>query len=302
MVKLLLRKGIEEMNRMLSLYSLKKQARELVYGISKKDILLIALFPVILFLIMLLPSIIRDTLRLDIKSPELWQYLTQSFVHNGWSHLWSNLSLYLLFSIMVLLLANWCKEKIKFFRLFLFVVFTLPILSSIIQVLYYPILLNWLPNLQYSQGSSGIVSALAGFVPIFWAIYFNKKNAKINFDIRMFLFLVLYITLLFVCIYGQSFSYIFSFVAFLLVIFLFSLLSNFKNIWIEMKNETETNLLKAFILSISFLFFIFTPIIIFPSVTKMFDGGTFTDFLMHYIGICYGIIVSGFYFIFIYKK
>ena len=35
---------------------------------------------------------------------------------------------------------------------------------------------------------------------------------------------------------------------------------------------------------------------------KMFDGGTFTDFFMHYIGICYGIIVSGFYFIFIYKK
>jgi hypothetical protein len=302
MVKWLLRKEIEEMKRMLSLSSLKKQAKELVYGISKKDILLIALFPITLFLIMLPPSIIRDTLRLDIKSPELWQYLTQSFVHNGWSHLWRNLSSYLLFSIMGLLLANWCKEKIKFFRLFLFVVITFPILSSIIQVLYYPTLLSWLPNLQYSQGSSGIVSALAGFVPIFWAIYFNKKNAKIDFDVRMFLFLVLYIALLFVCIYGQSFSYIFLFVAFLLVIFLFSLLSNFKNILIEITNETKTNLLKAFILITSFLFFIVTPIIIFPSLTKMFDGGTFIDFFMHYMGICYGIIVSGSYFIFIYKK
>jgi len=302
MAKWSLKKGIEEMKRLLSPSSLKKQARELVYGISKKDILLIAIFPITLFLIMLLPSVIRDILRLDIKNPELWQYLTQSFVHNGWSHLWSNLSSYLLFSIMGLLLANWCKEKREFFKLFLFAVITLPILSSIIQVLYYPILLSWLPHLQYAQGSSGIVSALAGFAPIFWAIYFNKKNDKINFDVRMLLFLALYIALLFVYIYNQSFSYIFLFVAFLSAISLILLLSNFKNILIEIANETKTNLLKSFILRISFLFFIATPIIIFPSLTKMFDGGTFTDFFMHYISICYGIIVSGVYFIFIYKK
>ena len=120
------------MKRMLSPSSLKKQAKELVYGISKKDILLITTFPITLFLIMLIPSVIREILILNIKNPELWQYLTQSFVHNGWSHLWSNLSSYLLFSIMGLLLANWCKEKREFFRLFLFVVITLPILGSII--------------------------------------------------------------------------------------------------------------------------------------------------------------------------
>jgi len=118
----------------------------------------------------------------------------------------------------------------------------------------------------------------------------------------MFLFLALYIALLFVYIYSQSFSYIFLFVTFLLAIFLILLLPNFKNILMEITNETKTNLLKSFILIILFLFLLVTPIIIFPSLTKMFDRGTFTDFFMHYIGICYGIIVSGFYFIFIYKK
>ncbi|MBI2004167.1 rhomboid family intramembrane serine protease [Candidatus Pacearchaeota archaeon] len=302
MIKILLKSIKEEITKMLSLSSLKKQAKELVKGITKRDILLMAIFPAIIFLIMLLPNVIRENLQLEIKNPEWWQYLTQSFVHNGWKHFWSNLSSYFLFSIVGLLLANLCGEKKKFFRLFLFAVVTLPILSSIIQVMFYPTLLSWLPNLQHSQGSSGIVSALAGFVPIFWAIYFNKRNKKINFDVRTPLVLAIYIASLFVYIYSQKFSYILLLIPLLLVIFLILLWSNFRYILFEIAKEIKINLLKAFILITSFLFFIVTPIIIFPSLNKMFDGGTFTDFFMHYVGVYYGIIVSGYYFIFIYKK
>jgi len=59
----------------------------------------------------------------------------------------SNLSAYFLFSLLGLLLANQCKEKKRFFRFFLFLIITLPILSSYIQIKLYPTLLSWLPNL-----------------------------------------------------------------------------------------------------------------------------------------------------------
>ena len=276
------------MEKMLRLSSIKKQAKDLIYGICKKDIILIVIFPIILFLIMLLPSWIRESLQLDIKNPSWWQYLTQSFVHNGWKHFWGNIVLYFLFSFIGLLLSNLCGEKENFFRSFLFVVLPLPILSSIIQVLAYP---SWLPNLQHSQGSSGIISALAGFVPIFWAIYFNKKNEKINFDIKTLLILIIYVVLIFTCTYSSKVPYSLPFLIILLILLVLSW-PNFKNILFEIVKEFEENLLKASLLIISFLLFVVTPMITFPSLTRILGDGTFTDFFMHYIGVCYGIIIS----------
>jgi len=297
-----LKKSLSLLKNQLKFSSLKLQFLDLIKGIKKRDLLLLIIFPIAITLIMLLPLWIREILQLNIKNPVWWQYLSQSFVHRNWKHLSSNLFGYFLFSLLGLVLANQCKEKKRFFRFLLFLIITLPILSSYLQIKLYPVLLSWLPNLKHSAGSSGIVSALAGFLPIFWAVYFNKVNKKINLDIRTSCFFLIYIALLFVYIYSRRISPLCIVLFFLFFIFFLSLLLNFKEIFFEISKRSATNILRTFILIVSILFFIVTPIIIFPTIDKMFRGGAFVDFFMHYIGIAYGVLVSSSYFIFINKK
>ena len=297
-----LKKSLSLLKNQLKFSSLKLQFLDLIKGIKKRDLFLLIIFPIVITLLMFLPSGIREILQLNIKNPIWWQYLSQSFVHKNWNHLSSNMFAYFLFSLLGLILANQCKEKKRFFRFFLFLIITLPILSSYIQIKLYPILLSWLPNLKYSSGSSGIVSALAGFIPIFWAVYFNKINKKINLDIRTSCFFLAYIALLFVYTYSKSISPTFIIVLFLFILLLLSLLLNFKAIFFEISKGSVNNILKTFLLIVAILFFIVTPIIIFPTIDKMFSGGAFVDFFMHYIGIVYGILISSNYFIFINKK
>jgi len=192
------------------------------------------------------------------------------------------------------LLANQCKEKKIFLKLLFFVILTLPIISSTVHVFLR------LPWIKYSLGSSGIISSLASFMPIFGLIYLSKKNEKINFDIRMPLILLIYIFLIFAYKYSLNFFYLLLTVIFLLS-FLYSLRTSFKYILLEIRKEIEFNLLRALLLIISFLIFIIVPLEIFPSLTNIFNEEVFVDFLVHYVGISYGIIISGFYFVFSHK-
>ncbi|MDP3026387.1 MAG: hypothetical protein Q8N63_01670 [Nanoarchaeota archaeon] len=291
-----------ELKRQLNPSSLKKQFLELIKGIEKKDIVLMLILPILITLIMILPLSIRTLLQLNIKNPIWWQYLTQSFVHNSWSHLSSNLFGYFLYSLLILIFVNKLKLKREFYKLFLFLVISLPIVSSIIQVRAYPIVLSWLPNLQHSAGTSGIVSALAGFMIIFWAVYFNKINKEIVFDVRTSLFFMIYIALLFVFYYSKGISDILILVLILFFIFLLTLISNIKKILIEISKESKIGVILTFFLITTPILFFMTPKIIFPSFNSMFNNGTFIDFFMHYIGIVYGIIVCGSYFIFLNKR
>lgn len=292
----------EEISKQITPSSLKKHFISLSKEVRKKDLIIFSLFPLFITLLMLLPQTLRGFLQLNIKNPIWWQYLTQSFIHNGWNHLSSNLGGYLVYSIFLILIVSYTRLKKEFYKLFLFLLISLPIISSLIQVKFYPVLLSWLPNLQNSSGSSGIVSALAGFSIIFWAVYFSKINDKIIFDVRTPLFFAIYIAFLFVFFYGQGTRIVFILMLLLLLGFLFTLITNFKFIFLEISKETKDNLILAFILITLPLLFIVTPKIIFPSFENMFNGGSFTDFLMHYIGIAYGVIIAGSYFIFINKK
>jgi len=291
-----------ELKQQLSPESLKKQFLELINGIGKRNIIFMLIIPVLITLLSLLPLTIREILQLNIKNPIWWQYLTQSFVHNSWSHLSSNLFGYFLYSILIIIFVNKLNLKKEFYGLFLFLVITLPIVSSFIQVKSYPIILSWLPNLQHSAGTSGIVSALAGFTIIFWAVYFNKINKEIVFDIRTSLFFTIYIALIFVFYYSNGLSKILLLVLVLFFIFLTTLITNIKKILVEISKESKRGLIWTFFLIITPILFFMTPKIIFPSFSSMFNNGTFTDFFMHYIGIAYGIIICGSYFIFINKK
>jgi hypothetical protein len=294
--------SFKNVKRELNLNSLKKQFLGLIKDIQKRDILLFFLFPILITLLMLLPSATKEILQLNIKEPSEWQYFTQSFVHNNWEHLSSNLFGYFLYSILLMVFVNKCNLKKEYYKLFVFIVISLPILNSYIQVKSYPILLSWLPNLQHSTGSSGIVSALAGVMIIFWAIYFAKINKKIKFDVRTSSFFLVYVVFWFVLFYSRRNSYIWIVILILLFILLITLIHNFKEIFIEISKESKKGLVSTFILIITPLLFFVTPLIIFPNFNNMFRDKRLTDFFMHYIGIVYGIIVTSSYFIFMYNK
>jgi len=293
--------GFLFLKRKLSPVELKKQFTEIIGGITKKDLIILLIFPIIITLLMFLPEEIVQILRLSIKESSWWQYVTHSFVHTDWAHYKSNIFAYFLYTTGGFLLANLRAGKREFYKLFLFLIISLPIISTFIQVSLYPVILDWLPNLKYSSGSSGIVSGLAGFLPMFWIIYIKKRNPELKIGVSFLLIFIVYMTLAFALIYGQK---VYLILLVLLMILGFLILINrsvLKISSIEIFKETGRNLLLAWVMIIVPLFYIITPYIIFPSVKILFNNSSFVDIGMHYVGITYGLIISGLYFLFIKK-
>lgn len=289
---------MDKTNKLIN--ELKKSFRELIEGITKRDILFVLIFPCIITFLMFLPKTTIQILKLNIKEPSWWQYITNAFVHNNWAHYAGNIFVYFVYVTLILLIANLGNIKKEFYKLFSFIIISLPIVSSFIQVIAYPIILYWLPNLKYSAGSSGIISALSGFLPLFWIIYVKNKNPELKVNIDFMLFFMIYIVLVFAFKYSQ----IPSLILFLLTMLGFLFLTNwrvFKISFSEILKEIKENPFKAWIIIMIPLFFILIPHIIFPSVKHLFNNGSFTDIGLHYVGIIYGLIVSGFYFILIKK-
>jgi len=283
----------KEFIKKLRFGSLKEDFFELFRNILLKDIILFSIFPIILLSIMLLPEAIRQILSFSIYEPSWWQFFSHSFVHKDWGHFLNNLRGYLIFGFILFIFANKIKEKNVLFWLVLSIIISLPILSSLVEFMFYPKLL---PMIKTSQGASGIVSALLGILPIFWIYYFSKKE-KTNFTTTYYLNIVmLYVASLFVFIYTGIHKRLLINVA-LLTLFLFFIFIYRKNIKLILKSiaeESKGNILFYFILFFIPLFFILAPTILFP--TNVIQGNSLVDFFMHYIGLVYGILISFIFF------
>lgn len=275
---------------------LKKQFVELTKGITIRDLLWLSIFPVFITLFMFLPEKFVSLLRLNIRNPSWWQYLTQSFIHFSWEHYKSNVFLYFFLIFFIILLANLGRKKKEFYNLFLFLVISFPIFSSFVQVLFYPIVLGWLPSLKFLYGSSGIISALFGFLPVFWILYIKHKNPSVKIN---FLFVGLFVTygsVVFTYFYGKNLMLIFL----LILLFLF-LLINFNLVKISVKEifwESKNNLLVCLVMVFIVSLFVLGPFFIFPSSVNLFKGGAFIDIGGHYLGFIYGLVIGGFYVLF----
>ncbi len=187
----------QEFLRKLKWSNIKKDFKELFKGITQKEIILFFAFPIFISLLMLLPSIFRESLSFKIYDYSWWQFITHAFIHKDFNHLRNNLQGYLIFGAILFIFANRFKEKKNQFLVFLFTLISLPIISSIIEILIYPIFMP----IKTSQGSSGLVSAILGFLPVLWIYHFSKKQ-KINLiNINFFNLSTLYVSLLFVIIY-----------------------------------------------------------------------------------------------------
>ena len=277
----------------LRLSNLKKDFVVLIKGISLKDILIFFGFPVFITLLMLLPSLIRESLSFKIYDYFWWQFITNAFIHKDLIHLWHNLQGYFIFGLILLIFANRTGDKKNLFWLFLFTLISLPIISSIIEVLIYPV---FMPMIKTSQGSSGLVSAILGFLPMLWIYHFSKKQKNNLISMNFFNLSTLYVSLLFAIIYYPIHKNIFFILLVLACVLFFVYLyrKNFKPLLKEIFEESKNNVIFCFLTILLPLFFMVAPLLLFP--VKIVQGNSMVDFFMHYIGLIYGIILSFLFF------
>lgn len=279
--------------------NVKNDCIEIINGISLKEILIFLVFPIFVSLLMLLPQAIRDSLSLKIYDYSWWQFVTNAFIHKDFSHLWGNLQGYFIFGLLLLIFANRTEDKKSLLFLFLFSVFSLPIISSIIEILIYP---HFLPMIKTSQGSSGLVSTILGFLPMLWIYHFSKKQKNNLINMNFFNLSTLYVALLFVIVYypiHKNILFILLVVACILfVVFLYR--KNFKPILKGIFEESKDNVIFYFLTILMPIFFMVLPLLLFP--VKIVQGNSMVDFFMHYIGLIYGLIISFIFFKFKFSR
>ena len=270
-------------------YNLKRDLTKLIMNISFRDVVIFLTFPIFITFLMFLPVTSRELLSFHIYNVKIWQYFTHAFIHKNSSHLGHNLYAYFLFGIPLFIFANKIKEKKNLFLLFLFTLLTLPLISSILEILIYP---RFLPMIKTSQGSSGIISAMIGFLPMFWIYYLSKKQKTDLMNSSFVALSSLWVLLLFAIIYYPIHKNLF-FILLIAILILFSSFlyrKNFKLILRGILDESKDNVIFYFLTTLLPAFFMLAPLLLFPS--KIIQGDSLVDFFMHYISLFYGISIS----------
>ena len=121
-----------------------------------------AITTIVEYLVMVNPGL-RTALRIDMQNFHLYQVFTASFVHLNFDHFLGNVTAYLLIAVYGLILATLVNRK----RLYL-------VASKIIVVIFLVFgaafaIFN--ATTTYYAGLSGIDSALAGLLLLFWLLY-----------------------------------------------------------------------------------------------------------------------------------
>lgn len=187
---------------------LKRDIYNIFSGITCKDFLLSLIFPMTIILIfLLLPNHILTHLALKLKNPDMWQFFTSAFIHLDFKHLIDNLILYSVSWFLLLILANKTKNKKNLFRLLLLIIVILPPITSIIQTsdIYEAIFCYRIGPEAKAYGSSGIIYAIVGFMPIFIMFYYKNKPNKSTVDWVSFLLIILGIVVLIFSVFVNFF-------------------------------------------------------------------------------------------------
>lgn len=121
------------------------------------------------YLVSVYPSL-RSGLQIDLENFHVYQLFTSSFVHLNFDHFLANVTAYLLIAIYGLVLATIVNRK----RLYL-------VLSKIIVIVFlifgaFFALFN--ATTTYYAGLSGIDSALAGLLLLFWLAYLEHTSGQ----------------------------------------------------------------------------------------------------------------------------
>ncbi len=128
-----------------------------------------AISTIIEYLISVYPGL-RSALLVDLQNFHVYQLFTSSFVHLNFDHFLANVTAYLLIAIYGLVLATLINRK----RLYV-------VLSKIIVVIFLifgAVFAVFNATTTYYVGLSGIDSALAGLLLIFWLVYLEHTSQK----------------------------------------------------------------------------------------------------------------------------
>ncbi len=252
-----------------------------------KDVLVLSAFPVLITLVMFLPQAMQDAMKLNLRNPSWWQLLTSGFVHNSLSHYFDNLIAFLLLLLLQIIIVykmNWKKE---YFMLLFFTIISFPVVSSIVKLLWYP---GIMPIVSVSCGSSGIISAMIGFIPVLWVAYISKISGKKLLGFSFFSTVLAYIVLSFAIIYFHYHRDIMLMLVIITMVcvFAFAYRDNLRHIYRAIIRES--NIFMLFYLLFLLLFFLASPLLTFP--LKLVQGNSSVDFFAHYLGFIYGFFIS----------
>jgi membrane associated rhomboid family serine protease len=154
-----------------------KKGKDIRYGIN------IRLFAFYLSMVLIIPAItiimeylitvypsFRSSLQLGLEDFHIYQLFTASFVHLNFNQFLGNVTAYILIIIYGLVLATHVNRK----RLYL-------VLSKVIVVIFLifgALFAIFNATTTYYGGLSGLDSALAGLLLLFWLIYLGQKSGK----------------------------------------------------------------------------------------------------------------------------
>jgi membrane associated rhomboid family serine protease len=248
---------------------------------------MLLIFPVIISAVMLLPGNIQEALKLNLQNPKFWQFLTSGFVHNSASHYFDNLVAFIILILLQIILINRLKLQKSYSWLLFFTIISFPIISSIVKILLYPSLM---PMVKISCGSSGIVSSLAGFIPMVWIAYLSKASRKNLCTVSFFGMVLSYIVLSFVIAYFSYHRNLFLTLIIIAIIVVFTASYKKSIKYIARTIAGEKNRLMLFYLLLLLLFFLSSPLLTFP--LRLIQGNNSVDFFAHYLGFIYGFFIS----------
>ena len=155
---------------------IKREFRELFTGVFKWDLIIYLLFPLIITILALFPDFTVN-LRLNLHEWRWWQLLTSSFVHIDFKHYSNNLAWFLTLFVCQILIVSRLNMRKQYLNLFLLTTLLFPIISSIIEIIVYPIKM---PLLQSTMGSSGIIAAFWGIGYSLVLFALTKKKRLLN--------------------------------------------------------------------------------------------------------------------------
>jgi len=260
------------------------EIKELASKLKFKYFIPALILPVISMIIFLLPQWIQNSLKLVIKQPRMWQFITSAYTHNDSSHLFGNLGLYTFLAILLIYLAFKSSKVKEFNKALLLSLILFPIISSIANI---TIFARYFTNLQTNCGASGLVGMMLGFLPVFWlkSVYPNVKSYFSFMNIS-----ALYLALTLVLVYTKNLFAIVVVTLFLVGYVIF-VRREFSYLIKQIPLICKRHFIFFVVSTTAILTFLLTWKFLFPPILTA-SNGTLTNFFTHYIGAVYGIVFS----------
>jgi hypothetical protein len=237
--------------------------------------------------VFLLPSEIRNILKVRHGVFNPIACITASFVHDNSLHLGTNLCAFL-FTTLPLYLINKRINEQKYFLISLLMMFlVLPLLNY--GILFY---LGIYKSIEYGFGLSLVCSGLVGFTIPSLTLYFKRKLEKFNsifFLISMVLFTFSLIS------YPYKSSFEFPLPVFCAILGSVSGILEIKRILNFLISSLKQSPFESILVIFTICFYLYSIINLFPSAIVL-QGGI-VDIISHYFGFLFGTVIFPFRYI-----